>query len=137
MSVAGGQYHEQAQALLGQEDGQVLIASTTEPHSGAFEKVVFVVDNMALPLYDILSAGLEAAEEAGLVSVTVPAMRLGVLLNAGGSPESKLADMVRAVNEFRGKARSMRLISFVIFRDPDTFEALRNGFPSPSDISPW
>lgn len=122
--AGGGQFHSQAQVLIGQQDGQVKIAETQQPHQGAFKNVVFVVDDLKLPLYDILSAGLNAADQAGHKSVSIPAMRLGVMKNVGGTPQEKVADMARAVRDFQARAQSVKEINFVIYGDAETAKAL-------------
>jgi O-acetyl-ADP-ribose deacetylase len=128
MGVAGGQFHEQAKALLGRDDGEVLVATSQEPHGGAFRHVVFSVDNLNRPLYEVLTAGLEAAEKAGLATVTVPAMRMGVLMNAGGTPQAKIAEMAKAVLDFRQQARAVKKVTFVIYGDPETYQVLHSHF---------
>lgn len=124
-SSSGQQFHNQAQALIDQPDETVVVARTLEPHNGAFRNVIFVADNLKAPLYDILQAGLRAADREGFTSVTLPAVRMGVMMMAGGPPEEKVRDMALAVKDFASEARSVREITFVIYGDPVTFETLR------------
>lgn len=79
--------------------------------------MVFVVDDLKLPLYYILTAGLNAADQAGPKSVSIPAMRLGVMKNAASTPEEKIADMARAVRDFQARSQSVKEINFVIYGD--------------------
>lgn len=122
---SGNQFHQQARALLGLPDGEVVVAKTLRPHDGAFDHVVFVVDNLQVPLYQILTAGLRAADLAGFGSVTIPALRMGVMRDLGGPPEEKVREMAQAVLDFQREARHVRNIDFVIYGEPVTLEALR------------
>lgn len=124
-SVAGSQYHRLAGILIGKPEGMTLVARGQHPHAGAFRNVVFVVDDVGLPLYDILVAGLKAADEAGLTTVSIPAMRMGVMMDLGGAPEEKIADMARAVRDFQKGAANVKSVNFVIYGDPITAEALQ------------
>jgi O-acetyl-ADP-ribose deacetylase (regulator of RNase III) len=124
--VAGSQFHDQAQDILGADDGTVVIVPTQVAHPGAFRHVVFVADDLRLPLYDIVSKALKAADDAGFTSVTLPTMRMGVLMDFGGPPEQKIEEMARAVKDFGLSAQSITSISFVIYGDPTSFELLRN-----------
>ena len=125
-AASGDQFHQQAaQTLIGAADGEVVVAKTLQPHSGAYRNVVFVADNLQAPLYDILITGLRAADREGFTSVTVPALRMGVMMGYGGPPEQKVRDMAQAVRDFQTEAKCLREITFVIYGDPVTFEALR------------
>jgi O-acetyl-ADP-ribose deacetylase (regulator of RNase III) len=107
-----------------------LVVKGQRPHGGAFRNVVFVVDDVRLPLYDILTAALKAADDAGLASLTIPAMRMGAMMGIGGPPEEKIADMAHAVRDFQRVAGNVRSIIFVIYGDPITTEALQRELAS-------
>ena len=124
-AVAGGQFHRLAQVLLGKPDLSTLVALSQRPHAGAFANVVFVIDDLRLPLFDVLLAALRAADRAGLRAVTVPAMRMGVMMQLGGPPEQKIADMARAARVFQAEARTVTSLDFVIYGDPVTSQALQ------------
>ena len=128
--AAGQQYHRSARMLLGRSDGRTLVARPQHDHEGAFGNVVFVVDDLRIPLYEILTAALRAADEAGLSSVTIPAMRMGVMMSMGGSPEEKIADMAWAALDFQEKAKNLKSLTFVIYGDPVTCEALKREIAS-------
>ncbi len=118
MSVAGTQFHEQARPLLGAAEGTTVVAHTQSPHPGKFESVVFVVDDLGIPLDQLLTAGLQAAYQAGLTRLTVPAMRTGVMFAAGGPVEEKVAQMVRAARAFPAALD----VRFVVYGDPRLVE---------------
>ncbi len=129
--AGGGQFHQQAQSLIGGQTGQVKIATTQQAHQGAFKNVVFVVDDLNKPLYDVLTAGLEAADKAGMQSLSIPAMRLGVMKNVGGTEAEKIADMARAVRDFSAKSQNVKDIKFVIYGDQETAGKLQAALSQP------
>lgn len=130
--AGGGQFHQQAQSLIGGQTGQVKIATTQQAHQGAFKNVVFVVDDLNKPLYDVLTAGLEAADKAGMQSLSIPAMRLGVMKNVGGTEAEKIADMARAVRDFSAKSQNVKDIKFVIYGDQETAGKLQAALSQPA-----
>ncbi len=136
--AGGGQFHQQAQSLIGGQTGQVQIATTRQAHQGAFKNVVFVVDDLNKPLYDVLTAGLEAADKAGMQSLSIPAMRLGVMKNVGGTEAEKIADMARAVRDFSAKSQNVKDIKFVIYGDQETAGKLQAALsqPAPAAAAP-
>ncbi len=136
--AGGGQFHQQAQSLIGGQTGQVKIATTQQAHQGAFKNVVFVVDDLNKPLYDVLTAGLEAADKAGMQSLSIPAMRLGVMKNVGGTEAEKIADMARAVRDFSAKSQNVKDIKFVIYGDQETAGKLQAALsqPAPAAAAP-
>ncbi len=87
--------------MIGREERDTLVVKGQHPHGGDFRSVVFVVDDLEGPLCDILSAALDAADDAGLTSVTVPAMRMGVMMDLGGPPGEKIAHMAKAARDFQ------------------------------------
>ncbi|MEW6278183.1 MAG: hypothetical protein AB1758_06145, partial [Candidatus Eremiobacterota bacterium] len=60
LALAGWQYSEQAEALLGRPAGSALVARQRQPHPGAFQHVVFVLDDPRRDLSRTLTAALEA-----------------------------------------------------------------------------
>jgi O-acetyl-ADP-ribose deacetylase (regulator of RNase III) len=131
---SGEQFHRQAAPILiGAPDGEVAIARAQQPHDGAFRSVVFVADNLRLSLYQILLTGLRAADQAGMASVTIPALRMGVMMDYGGPPEQKVLEMAQAVLDFQVEDHQIRDISFVVYGDPVTFEALRAALSRPAE----
>ena len=78
--VAGNQYHKQA-SMMELNDLNVIIARGDRGnHSGHFDNVIFVVDDLKSELHDVIFCGLYAADEAGFRLVTIPAIRTGVML---------------------------------------------------------
>lgn len=78
-SVAGNQFHAQA-AAQDLRDLKTVVAKGGNGNRGKFGNVVFVVDDLKSPLRRVLMAGLEAADKEGFKVVTIPGIRLGVML---------------------------------------------------------
>ncbi len=114
-SVAGGHFHAQA-AVEELSDLKTVVALGGGSSRAAFNHVVFVVDDLQSPLRKVVIAGLEAAERAGFKSVTVPGIRLGVML---GAVEKTLAEayaeLEAGVNSFlNGHTTCIENITFVM-----------------------
>lgn len=116
---AGEMFHAQAGAAMPLTDGQTIVARKTAPHQGSFENVVFVIDDLRRPLNQIVFAGLKAAADAGFKTVSLPTIRLGVML---GIVEKSKAEAVgqmiegvqRAQQEFGDRLES---VTFVVYND--------------------
>ncbi len=125
---AGNQFHKQAREAVPLKDGQTVIARAQSAYlkGESFGDVVFVIDDLLRPLREVVTAGLKAADAAGYKSVTVPTMRLGVML---GTVEKTAA---QAINELAigataflaGNPKAVKLITFVVYRDSETKAAL-------------
>lgn len=77
-SVAGNMYHQQAAASLPLHHCQTVVArGSRSQHRGAFDNVVFVIDDLQSPLRQVIRAGLQAADAAGMRTVSIPGIRLG------------------------------------------------------------
>lgn len=117
---AGGQFHQQASAAAPLEDGKTVVARG-KPHKGAFRNVVFVVDDLQRPLREVVLAGLRAADEAGFKTVTLPTIRMGVMLGAVEKTVQKaVEEMVAAVTAFKDNASSVESVTFVVYNDDNT-----------------
>lgn len=121
-NVAGNQFHKQAAAKMPLKDGQVIVANNVS-HRGEFSNVVFVVDELNLPLHEIIYKGLKAASDSGFKSVSLPTIRMGVMLGlVEKSPEDAVTEMFKGVQKFikENDAESLENITFVIYRDENT-----------------
>ena len=121
-SGAGGQYHEQAAAKMPLKDGDTVVADKKAPHNGKYDKVVFVVDDLKRPLREIVQRGLIAADDAGLKTVTVPAIRMGVMLGVvEKSPKDAVMEIALGIKTFvENHIKNIERITFVIFQEPQT-----------------
>src|SRR3989338_1465200 len=100
--VAGNLFHAQAQKALPLEHGNTVVAKANgTKHKGKFSNVVFVIDDLKGPLREIVRNGLAAAAKAGFKSVSLPTIRMGVMLGAvEKTPEQTVDEMVAGVQAF-------------------------------------
>jgi len=129
--VAGNIYHSQA-ATQNLSDLMIVVAKgTSEDHQGEFDNVVFVVDDLQSSLNKVIYKGLEAAGNAGFNSVTIPAIRTGVMLGVKEKNLEEVAKELRIGIKNYLKAypdTSLAEITFVIYGNPDFAELLRQLF---------
>ena len=113
---AGSLFHRQA-ATQELHDGMVVIATATGfQHGGEFGDVIFVVDDLRQPLHQLVEAGLKAADEAGYESVTLPAMRMGVMLGAFEKTiDEAVGEMVLGLKSVIGGFESLESVTFVVY----------------------
>lgn len=126
--VAGNQFHTQAAQVLersGLQEGQTVHARAQQPHKGAFGDVVFVVDDGRKPLREIVLEGLRAADRAGMQSVSLPAMRTGVMAGPAG-PGAALREMAAGIKQFQSEnPASVRDIQVAVYKDAGMARALQ------------
>lgn len=129
MRVAGDHYHNQAENVLqvaGLHDGQVLIAEGEKTkHRGAFDHVIFVVDDLKQPLGKLVHSALNAAKTAGFKSVAMPLMRTGVMLGkVEPNVQAVLSQIKLGVNEFLSEGIPDMTIYIVVYGDPTAAKLL-------------
>jgi O-acetyl-ADP-ribose deacetylase (regulator of RNase III) len=119
--AAGNLFHSQA-AKVRLVDGQTVVArSNGSAHDGAFTNVVFVVDDLKRPLHEIVYNGLKAASDAGFKSVSLPTVRMGVMLGVvEKSVNEAVAEMARGVKRLLAEDNTLKNITFVVYNDPKT-----------------
>lgn len=122
--VAGGMFHLQAADEMPLKDGQTIVARSNGCfHGGAFTDVVFVVDDLKHSLSEIVYNGLKAASEAGFKSVSLPTIRMGVMLGVvEKNAEEAVLGMSVGVRKFLKKNPDTTLesITFVVYNDKKT-----------------
>ncbi len=123
---AGMQFHAQAAAAMPLADGQVVLAAKTAAHRGAFDNVVFVVDDLRKPLRDVVFNGLQAAEKAGYQSVSLPALRTGVMAGKVEKTVQQTVDeMAAGVKSFMATGpKSLKDIKFVVYNNDEILSKL-------------
>lgn len=123
---AGEQFHAQAAAAMPLVEGQTVIAAKTLEHKAAFDNVVFVVDDLNKPLREVVLSGLKAAEAAGYKTVSLPAMRTGVMLGAVEKTLQQTVDeMAAGVKAFRALGpKSLKDINFVVYNNDELLAKL-------------
>lgn len=133
--VAGDLYHSQAENSMPLKNLGVVVAKRENvTHRGKFEDVIFVVDDLRNPVSDVVCAGLEAAHKQGYKSVSLPAIRMGVL---AGKVERTPIETVQKIREgvekfgrTYGANTSLKQITFVVYNDPETQKKIEEGFKS-------
>ncbi len=118
---AGQQFHNQAAAALQADPSvKVVVAPQQYKHEGWFKNVVFTIDDVDEPLEDVVRRGLDAAAAAGYRNVSMPAIRLGVMKNLGGTQTEKVRAMVAAIrNHADTHANPLDEVTVVIYGDTD------------------
>lgn len=124
--AAGEQFHVQASRKMPLEHGQTVVARATAPHSGKWGDVVFVVDDLASPLGSIVERALTAASAAGYQTVSLPAIRTGVMLGVvEKDAKQAVQELLQGVERFAERdGGSLREIHFCVFRDPTVLKLL-------------
>jgi len=130
--VAGNLFHNQvAQALPLKQGATVVAKSGSKKHNGEFNNVVFIIDDLRGPLSEVILNGLTAASNAGFKSVSLPTIRMGVMLGVvEKSKEEAVGEIVGGVARFfdENPKTSIESITFVVYVDPDTEELLKETF---------
>lgn len=123
MRKAGQQFHQIAAQHMPNPVGQgdvIFVDGSRIQHRGAFRHVLFVIDDLQLPLRDLVKAGLEAAFAHALQSVSLPLMRTGVMAGiVEQTPEDVAFQMSEAIKEVAATHPSQAMeVKIVIFADP-------------------
>jgi O-acetyl-ADP-ribose deacetylase (regulator of RNase III) len=115
-SAAGNRFHAQAAQQELSDLVTVVAKGDGIENRGAFKNVVFVVDDLRSPLRKVIRAGLEAADKAGFQTVTIPGIRLGVMLGQiEKSLDEAYNELDAGVAEFLvGRVTSISNIKFVL-----------------------
>lgn len=129
--VAGNFYHAQA-AKEELNDMKVVVArGDHNNHKGKFDNVVFVVDDLRSELRNVIARGLEEADAAGFKSVSIPAIRTGVMLGVVEKSVEKVVDeWIMGVKRYisrtkvRGNIPGIQAIAFVTYNNPKLEEIL-------------
>lgn len=123
---AGNMFHTQA-ASRELTDGVAFGTVSLRSHPGFFRNVVFVVDDLRQPLRNIVKAGLNEADDMGCKTVTLPTIRMGVMLGVveKGRFEA-IHEMVEGIRAFEANGYNhLEKITFVVYNDPSTEALLR------------
>jgi hypothetical protein len=124
--AAGSQFHNQVR--LPKKHGDVIVARKKQPHNGAFEDVVFIIDDLEGPVSDLVYTIMKGASNAGYTDGSLPAFRTGVMK---GAYEPTVKDAV--VGIFQGiqrfyeenPASGLSNLTFVIYDSPEVLSLLK------------
>ena len=129
--AAGNLFHSQASKARPLSDGQVIVArSNGSAHNGAFSNVVFVVDDLQRSLAQVVYDGLKGASDAGFKSVSLPTIRMGVMLGVVEKSVNEAVDeMVKGVKQFLAESPdALKNITLVVYNDSKTQSLLQKAF---------
>jgi O-acetyl-ADP-ribose deacetylase (regulator of RNase III) len=126
-SVAGNQFHRLAEQQMPApvRQGTVIFADGSAiEHRGAFRHVIFIVDDLQLPLEDLVKAGVEAAYAHGLKSISLPMMRTGVMAGVvEKTPEEVALHIAEAIKQTADAHTGQPLsIKIVIYSDASLWQ---------------
>jgi len=130
MGTVGTGYHQQLNRKLPQfGDLKTVVARGTKQRGrNAFEHVVFVGDNLQSSLKKVVCSGLECASRAGFSSVSMPAMRMGVMRGAvERTTQDTMNGMVQGIKRYAAKvgaSGTVRDVTIVVHSSQDTINAL-------------
>lgn len=124
---AGEMFHDQVRAMMRRRDGQVVIAPSTQSHSGTFSTVVFVIDDLQRRLRDIVRLALQATDDERLDSVVLPVMRTGVMAGHFETVQGAMDDLATAVRGFADTQPAyLERISVAVYHNPSQEQYLRH-----------
>jgi O-acetyl-ADP-ribose deacetylase (regulator of RNase III) len=116
---AGNFFHQQAASAFPLTHGQTVVAKGNIKNPAIYGNVVFVIDDLQGKLSDIIFNGLLAASSSGFVEVTVPTIRMGVMLGVvEKTPAEAVNEMIDGVRRFiaqHGSKTSIKKITFVVY----------------------
>ncbi|MFA5020926.1 MAG: hypothetical protein WC517_02615 [Patescibacteria group bacterium] len=120
-SCEGNIFHSQAEAAMPLKHGDTVVANSIGlPRKNTFQNVIFVVDDLEGPLHQIVFNGLVAAAKAGFTSVTLPMIRMGVMLGAvEKSVQEAIYEMSKGITKFMDDypESNLGVATFVVYND--------------------
>lgn len=136
VGVAGPMFQTQASVEYRFRRPPAVVAKKVSAHQGKFGDVVFVTDNPDRGLSAVVVSALTAADDSGYRHVSLPPIRMEVVLERGRRVVRALerevrqaaAEIVSGIYAFatRRPTRSIQKISLVVHtqRQPDMYDAL-------------
>lgn len=128
--LAGKVFHIQLMNNLEDlSDGQAFLAKGLEDSELNFSNVIFVIDELNYSLHEIILAGLQEAEKNHLKTVSIPAIRMGVMLGEVEKTEEEVIEqMAMAIKLFlSSNPVFVKEINFVIYNNQEFMEKLDSG----------
>jgi O-acetyl-ADP-ribose deacetylase (regulator of RNase III) len=126
--AAGNMFHAQAMAALPLTHTQTMVAKKPRggQHRGQFGDVVFVIDDLEGPLSAVIIAALTAADSAHYRTVSLPAIRTGVMLGRVEKDASAAArEIVTGIEAFMAaRPNYLEEMTIVVYNATEIFDAL-------------
>ena len=120
-------FHDQASAAMPLRDGQIIFAPKTGEHGGKFDSVLFVVDSLATPIYDLLMPVFKEADRLALSSISVPTVRTGVMLGVCESKDEAIGSLAETIADFvMHKPVNIQEINVVVYNSPADLQQLQD-----------
>jgi O-acetyl-ADP-ribose deacetylase (regulator of RNase III) len=123
---AGGQFHNQV--CLPKQHLDTIVARKKTPHRAMFQDVLFVIDELQGPLHEVIYAALEAAGKAGYATVSLPAIRTGVMLGVvEKDARQAVAELLFGITEYfkDNPNSSVSDLIFVIYDSQEVYNLLK------------
>ncbi len=126
-----GFYHDTlAQYMRTQRTFQsqsIFVNGSTQVHMGNFQHVVFVIDDLKMPLESLVFSALkECSERPFIKTVAMPVFRTGVAAGAykGYTDEDTMLAMLRGIRLARMRNMQLPTIYIVVYNNPTQYEFL-------------
>ena len=128
--VAGGYFHDQVpvEHTKGCFSGQTLWAPNPPALRLPFDGVLFVIDNLDLPLREIVRCALQGAVQNGRYTIAMPLMRTGQAAGRVQEPSgSALSEMALALRLFRSgyQRHAISDATVVVYDSPKLAQTMR------------
>jgi hypothetical protein len=110
------------------EDEQIIFAPGIGTHNGKFDSVLFVVDSLVIPIYDLILPVFKEADKLGLSSVSAPTIRTGLTAEICESQTEAIECLAQAVIDIITKSNPVNLqkINVVVYNNPSILRQLQN-----------
>lgn len=132
-TVAREMYHNQIRKTHLENLFSIVVHGNRKTHRGKFDHVVFVVDDLRSKAREVINRGLETANEAGFVTVLIPAIRTGMFLGIiERTPDEIANEYILGILRFLRNNRNsgIKNIKLVIFRNEQFKAILENKIAS-------
>lgn len=120
--TSGNQFHQDLSNQMDQfQEGKSFFIRCQFQPQNSFQNVIFVIDNLIKKLHEIILSGLMEAEKQELSSVTLPTIRMGVMLGVVEKSEDEVLDEVILALEMFNDSQPVHVkeITFVIYSNPE------------------
>ena len=127
--AAGSKYHEQLRAAMPFRDLEIVVAKGNSAfHIGAFDNVIFVVDEVISSLDKVVYSGLTAAHREGYSKVIMPTIRMGIMIGRfERTPKETIERMATRINRFveDNRETSLQDLTIFVYQNPAVAQLLR------------